>query len=56
MLICVFQGFSSKARFGLRRSKTAKDQLQEAAFEPVTETAFKSDLSFIIILLVQLQI
>ncbi|KAK3559138.1 hypothetical protein QTP86_005030 [Hemibagrus guttatus] len=37
------QGFSSKARFGLRRSKTAKDQLQEAAFEPATETAIKID-------------
>ncbi|KAF7705694.1 growth hormone-inducible transmembrane protein [Silurus meridionalis] len=37
------QGYSTKARFGLRRSKTARDQLQEAAFQPATDTAIKID-------------
>ncbi|MBN3302717.1 growth hormone-inducible transmembrane protein [Amia ocellicauda] len=37
------QGYSTKARFALRRSKSAKDQIKEAAFEPATETAIKVD-------------
>ncbi|KAM9462258.1 growth hormone-inducible transmembrane protein [Clarias gariepinus] len=37
------QGYSTRAKFGLRRSKTAKDQLQEAVFEPAKDTAFKID-------------
>ncbi|XP_064175231.1 growth hormone-inducible transmembrane protein [Anguilla rostrata] len=37
------QGYSTKARFGFRRGKTAKDQLKEAAFEPSAETFIKVD-------------
>ncbi|KAM6951685.1 growth hormone-inducible transmembrane protein [Aplochiton taeniatus] len=37
------QGYSTKARFGLRRAKTTRDQLKEAAFEPATETVIKMD-------------
>lgn len=37
------QGFSTKSRFGFRRTRSAKDQLKEAAFEPATETAMKFD-------------
>uniref|UniRef100_A0A8C4YTY3 Growth hormone-inducible transmembrane protein n=1 Tax=Gadus morhua TaxID=8049 RepID=A0A8C4YTY3_GADMO len=37
------QGYSTKARFGFRRSKTTRDQLKEAAFEPASETAMKID-------------
>ncbi|TWW81964.1 growth hormone-inducible transmembrane protein [Takifugu rubripes] len=37
------QGFSSKARFGFRRGRTARDQIKEAAFEPATDTAIKID-------------
>ncbi|XP_026883378.2 growth hormone-inducible transmembrane protein [Electrophorus electricus] len=37
------QGYSTRARFGFRRSKTARDQLQETAFEPATDTAIKID-------------
>ncbi|XP_065805996.1 growth hormone-inducible transmembrane protein [Labrus bergylta] len=36
------QGLSSKARFGFRRVKTARDQLKDAAFEP-SNTAIKID-------------
>ncbi|XP_062859577.1 growth hormone-inducible transmembrane protein [Trichomycterus rosablanca] len=42
-LIKPHQTYSTKARFGFRRSKTARDQLQEAAFQPATDTAFKVD-------------
>ncbi|XP_006630346.1 growth hormone-inducible transmembrane protein [Lepisosteus oculatus] len=35
--------YATKARFGFRRSKSAKEQLKEAAFEPATETAVKID-------------
>ncbi|XP_053738537.1 growth hormone-inducible transmembrane protein [Synchiropus splendidus] len=37
------QNLSSKARFGIRRARTTKDQLKEAAFEPATDTAIKID-------------
>ncbi|KAG7265823.1 hypothetical protein CRUP_020091 [Coryphaenoides rupestris] len=37
------QGYSTKVRFGLRRSKTARDQLKDAAFEPAGDTAMKID-------------
>ncbi|XP_043959086.1 growth hormone-inducible transmembrane protein [Gambusia affinis] len=37
------QGYASKARFGFRRAKTSREQLKEAAFEPATDTAIKSD-------------
>ncbi|XP_036387662.1 growth hormone-inducible transmembrane protein [Megalops cyprinoides] len=37
------QGYATRARFGFRRVKTAKDQLKEAAFEPATETFIKID-------------
>lgn len=43
------QGFSSRARFGFRRVKTAKDQIKEAAFEPATDTAIKSKHVFVVI-------
>lgn len=37
------KGYSSKARFGFRRAKTSREQLKEAAFEPATDTAIKSN-------------
>ncbi|XP_017338455.1 growth hormone-inducible transmembrane protein [Ictalurus punctatus] len=37
------QGYATRPRFGLQRSKTARDRLQEGAFEPATDTAFKVD-------------
>ncbi|XP_029977497.1 growth hormone-inducible transmembrane protein [Sphaeramia orbicularis] len=37
------QGYSTKARFGFRRGRTAKEQLKEAAFEPKLDTFFKVD-------------
>ncbi|KAG9345962.1 hypothetical protein JZ751_007777 [Albula glossodonta] len=37
------QGYATRTRFGFRRSKTAKDQLKEAAFEPSAETFLKVD-------------
>lgn len=37
------QGYSSKARFGFRRVRTARDQVKEAAFESATDTAIKFD-------------
>lgn len=37
------QGYSTKARLGFRRSKTSKDQIQDAAFEPATRTAIRID-------------
>lgn len=43
------QGFSSKARFGFRRGKTTRDQLKEAAFEPATDTAIKSNHYYMLI-------
>ncbi|XP_031668879.1 growth hormone-inducible transmembrane protein isoform X2 [Oncorhynchus kisutch] len=42
-LLKVHQGYSTKSRFGFRRGKTAKDQLQQAAFEPATDTAIRMD-------------
>lgn len=36
------QGYATKARFGFRRTKSAKEQLSEAAFQP-SETAIKFD-------------
>ncbi|CAB1343950.1 unnamed protein product [Coregonus sp. 'balchen'] len=36
-------GYSTKSRLGFRRGKTAKDQLQQAAFEPATDTAIRMD-------------
>lgn len=36
------QGYSTKARLGFRRSKTSKEQINDAAFEPATHTAIKS--------------
>uniref|UniRef100_H3CBI0 Growth hormone inducible transmembrane protein n=1 Tax=Tetraodon nigroviridis TaxID=99883 RepID=H3CBI0_TETNG len=41
--LSIQQGFSSKARFGFRRGRTARDQIKEAAFEPATDTATKID-------------
>lgn len=41
------QGLSSKARFGFRRVRTARDQIKEAAFEPATDTAIKSNHYYI---------
>lgn len=35
------QGYSTKARLGFRRSKTSREQFQDAAFEPATGTAIK---------------
>ncbi|KAF4084740.1 hypothetical protein AMELA_G00109330 [Ameiurus melas] len=37
------QGYATRPRFGLQRSKTPRDRLQEGAFEPATDTAFKVD-------------
>ncbi|XP_051769632.1 growth hormone-inducible transmembrane protein [Ctenopharyngodon idella] len=37
------QGYSTKTRLGFRRSKISKEQLQNAAFEPATDTAIKID-------------
>ncbi|XP_051968832.1 growth hormone-inducible transmembrane protein-like [Xyrauchen texanus] len=37
------QGFSSKSRLGFRRNKTSKEQFQDAAFQPATNTAIKID-------------
>lgn len=37
------QSYSTKTRFGFRRSKTSKEQLHEAAFEPASDTAIKID-------------
>ncbi|XP_067285446.1 growth hormone-inducible transmembrane protein [Pseudorasbora parva] len=37
------QGYSTKARLGLRRSKTSAERLQNAALEPATDTAIKID-------------
>ncbi|XP_056626739.1 growth hormone-inducible transmembrane protein [Triplophysa dalaica] len=37
------QSYSTKARLGFRRSKTSKEQIQDAAFEPATHTAIKID-------------
>ncbi|XP_046888882.1 growth hormone-inducible transmembrane protein [Hypomesus transpacificus] len=37
------QGYSTKSRFGFRRTRSPKDQLSEAAFEPATNTAIKID-------------
>lgn len=37
------QGYSTRTRLGFRRSKTSKEQVQEAAFEPATDTAVKSE-------------
>lgn len=42
-LMRAHQGYSTKARLGLRRSKTSKEQFQNAAFEPATDTAIKID-------------
>ncbi|XP_023663884.1 growth hormone-inducible transmembrane protein [Paramormyrops kingsleyae] len=42
-LVKPHQEYSTKARFALRRGKTAKDQLKDAAFEPATDTAAKVD-------------
>eukprot|EP00063_Salmo_salar_P097122 XP_014071957.1 PREDICTED: growth hormone-inducible transmembrane protein-like [Salmo salar] len=39
----VHQGYSTKSRFGFRGGKTAKDQLQQAAFQPATDTAIRMD-------------
>lgn len=40
MFVCL-QGYSTKTRFGFRKGRSAKDQLTEAAFEPVSQTAIK---------------
>ncbi|KAK1166447.1 growth hormone-inducible transmembrane protein [Acipenser oxyrinchus oxyrinchus] len=37
------QGYATKARFGFRHGKTAKEGLKEAAFKPAMETAIKFD-------------
>lgn len=37
------QGYSTKTRLGFRRSKTSKEQFQEAAFQPATDTAVRSE-------------
>ncbi|CAN9509169.1 unnamed protein product [Ophioblennius macclurei] len=37
------QGYSSKARFGIRRAKTAREQFKDAALEPAADTAIKFD-------------
>ncbi|XP_073684690.1 growth hormone-inducible transmembrane protein [Garra rufa] len=37
------QGYSTKTRLGFRRSKTSKEQFQEKAFEPATDTAIRID-------------
>uniref|UniRef100_A0A8C9RQV1 Growth hormone inducible transmembrane protein n=1 Tax=Scleropages formosus TaxID=113540 RepID=A0A8C9RQV1_SCLFO len=42
-LVKPHQGYSSKARFALRRGRTTREQLKEAAFEPATDTAIKID-------------
>uniref|UniRef100_A0A8C5PKC3 Growth hormone inducible transmembrane protein n=1 Tax=Leptobrachium leishanense TaxID=445787 RepID=A0A8C5PKC3_9ANUR len=39
------QGHATKARFGLRRAKSAREELKEAAFEPSMGTATKIDLT-----------
>ncbi|XP_068114964.1 growth hormone-inducible transmembrane protein [Hyperolius riggenbachi] len=37
------QGYATKARFGIRRAKTAREELKEAAFEPSLQTAGRVD-------------
>lgn len=37
------QGYASKVRFGLRRAKSAREEMKEAAFKPAMETAAKID-------------
>ncbi|CAI9547057.1 unnamed protein product [Staurois parvus] len=37
------QGYSTKTRFGLRRGKSAREEIKEAAFEPSMETAARFD-------------
>uniref|UniRef100_A0A8C6U2V8 Growth hormone inducible transmembrane protein n=1 Tax=Neogobius melanostomus TaxID=47308 RepID=A0A8C6U2V8_9GOBI len=37
------QGFSSRPRFGFRKTQSTREQLKDAAFKPVSETALKID-------------
>lgn len=37
------QGYTTKSRFGIRRSKNVREEIKEAAFEPSMETAARFD-------------